>query len=197
MLGSFIKRGLSKEDCEGETMIQIMAGSDTTATAVRATLLNIVTHAGVYAKLQEEIDLAVKENRISKGTVTNAEAKQLPYLQAVIKEGLRVWPPLVGFLAKVAINEGDTFQGKYIPPGTRIGWAIWGVVQNPKVFGEDAKMFRPERWLEASPEQRALMDKTHELIFGAGKYGCLGKTVAFIELNKVFVEVILSRSLAL
>ena len=189
MLGSFIRRGLSQADCEGETMIQIMAGSDTTATAVRATLLNIVTHPHVYVKLQQEIDLAVKENRISKTTITNAEAKQLPYLQAVIKEGLRIWPPLVGFLAKVATKEGDTFRGKFIPEGTRVGWAVWGIAQSIEVFGEDAKMFRPERWLEAAPEQRARMDKTHDFIFGSGKYGCLGKTVAFIELNKVFVEV--------
>ena len=57
-----------------------VAGSDTTATAIRATLLNLVTSKRVYEKLQREIDDAAAQGRIS-SPITHEEAKQLPYLQ--------------------------------------------------------------------------------------------------------------------
>jgi cytochrome P450 len=57
------------------------------------------------------------------------------------------------------------------------------------MYGADADIFRPERWLEASGEKLEAMKRSSELVFGYGKYGCLGKTIAFLELNKVIAEV--------
>jgi cytochrome P450 len=50
-------------------------------------------------------------------------------------------------------------------------------------------MFRPERWLEASGDQLQRMDKTVDLVFGYGRYQCLGKNIAMIEMRKTFTEV--------
>jgi cytochrome P450 len=61
--------------------------------------------------------------------------------------------------------------------------------RNIDIFGADADIFRPERWLEAQGEQLQMMERNNELIFGYGRFQCLGKNVAFMELNKVFVEV--------
>lgn len=60
---------------------------------------------------------------------------------------------------------------------------------NTEVFGADAEVFRPERFLECDDKQRAYMLKTVDLIFGHGRWLCLGKPLAVIELNKIFVEV--------
>ena len=49
-------------------------------------------------------------------------------------------------------------------------------------------MFRPERWIEATPEQLATMEKSHDLVFGYGKYRCMGEKIARIELLKTFFE---------
>ena len=57
------------------------------------------------------------------------------------------------------------------------------------VFGNDADIFRPERWIEADPSTRAKYERTTEVIFGSGRYVCLGKNIAWIELSKAFVEV--------
>lgn len=58
------------------------------------------------------------------------------------------------------------------------------------MYGADADVFRPERWLEVEDEGRLeSMRRSVELVFGYGKYGCLGKGIAFLELNKVFAEV--------
>ena len=53
----------------------------------------------------------------------------------------------------------------------------------------DADIFRPERWIEADPSTRARYERTTEAIFGSGRFVCLGKNIAVMELNKAFVEV--------
>jgi cytochrome P450 len=99
------------------------------------------------------------------------------------------WPPAAGLLSKVAPPEGDTFNGVFIPGGTEIGQCAWSIQRSKKVFGDDSAIFRPERWLEAKGEKLEAMEKTLGLLWGFGKYSCLGKNIAMMELNKVFFMV--------
>lgn len=85
--------------------------------------------------------------------------------------------------------DGDIFNGMLIPEGTRIGHSTWAVTHDASVFGNDVNLFRPERWLEANDETRLRMRKQTELVFGSGRWGCPGRAIALIELNKVVVEV--------
>jgi cytochrome P450 len=121
--------------------------------------------------------------------ITNAKARKLPYLQAVIKEGLRIFPPVTGLFLKEVPPGGDTLNGLFIPEKTCIGSSAFGVMRNKKVWGEDADVFRPSRWLEGDAEEIQKKELNLELVFGYGKYQCLGKNVARMELNKIFVEV--------
>ncbi|KAK4235349.1 Pisatin demethylase [Achaetomium macrosporum] len=189
MLGSFVAHGLSREDAEGETVVQIIAGSDTSATAIRSTMLFIMTNPLVYRRLQAEIDAGIKEGRIS-SPITDAEARNLPYLQAVIREGLRMWPPATAVLPKVS-DKDQIVCGVHIPAGTNVAWAPWSIMRNKETFGEDADIFRPERWLDIPPAKYRLMDQTVMMEFASGsRWECLGKTVAQIELNKTYVELL-------
>ncbi|GKT50324.1 cytochrome P450 monooxygenase lolP1 [Colletotrichum spaethianum] len=128
--------------------------------------------------------------------IANAEARNLPYLQAVIKEGLRIFPPVAGIMAKEAPAAGDTWKGQFIPGGTRIGWSVWSMFRREDVWGNDAQEFRPERWLAEEQggttptEKLREMESTIDLAFSYGKYQCLGRPVALIELNKVFFELL-------
>ena len=149
----------------------------------------VCTHPNVYNKLQAELDKAESEHRLAHPVITDAEARTLPYLQACIKEGLRIWPPVLGLMQKTVPPSGDRLHGLFVPGGTNIGYCAWGLHRNPDIFGEDAKIFRPERWLEAEGECLAEMDRTLDLVFGAGRYACLGKAIALIELGKTFAEV--------
>ncbi|KIV88711.1 hypothetical protein PV10_08369 [Exophiala mesophila] len=185
MLGSFVAHGLSQEEAESETLVQILAGSDTTASAIRAIILHVITNPRVQTKLLNEIAAA----KVSK-PVTDAEAKALPYLQAVIKEGLRIHPPVTGLMLKVVPPQGDNVLGYYLPPGTKIGYSAFGLFLNPKIWGNDAKIYRPERWLEGTAEERRRKENNLELVFGGGRSQCLGKAVAAIELNKVILELL-------
>ncbi|KAK5651157.1 hypothetical protein OQA88_13204 [Cercophora sp. LCS_1] len=196
--GSFIRHGLSRRHCEAEVPLAVAAGSDTTAGIIRGTMLYILTTPHVYRRLQDEIDEAIASSRASSPVVSHAEAKKLPYLQdshhvlqkAVIYEGLRIHPPNHILASKLVPPEGDTLDGKLVPGGTKIAWNVWSLLRRKDVFGQDASVFRPERWLEAGADIRIEMERHVELIFGYGRYGCAGKTIALLELNKVFFELL-------
>ncbi|KAK2776898.1 benzoate 4-monooxygenase cytochrome p450 [Colletotrichum kahawae] len=189
MLGSFLAHGLTREEAEGETLVQIIAGSDTTATSIRTTILYLMTTPSCYSRLANEIRDAARRGLIS-SPITNWEAGDLRYLQAVIKEGLRVFPPVTGLMSATVPKGGDFMHGKSIPGGADIGWTAFGVLRSKTVYGPDADVFRPERWLEAEEDQLKSMTAQWELVFKYGKWQCLGKTVALLEMNKVFVELL-------
>lgn len=156
---------------------------------MRATVLFVCTNPRIYTKLQAELDNAESEHRLTHPITTDAEAKTLPYLQACIKEGLRMWPPVLGLMQKTVPPAGDHLHDQFVPGGTNIGYCAWGLHRNADIFGEDATIFRPERWLEAEGEVLAEMNRTLDLVFGAGRYACLGKPIALIELGKTLAEV--------
>ncbi|KAI3527021.1 cytochrome P450 [Colletotrichum abscissum] len=186
MLGSFVAHGLTQKEASSEILMQILAGSDTTATAIRATLLHLITNPRVLATLRAEIE----RFRPSWPVVTEAEARKMTYLQAVIKEGLRIFPPVVGQMSKEVPKGGDTFKGVHLPEGTRIGYGAWGIFRRGDIWGQDADDFRPDRWLTADAESLRSMEATLEIVFGHGKWKCLGRNVAMMELQKLFVELL-------
>lgn len=196
MLSSFIAHGLTESDLVTESVMQILAGAETTATALRATLLHTITNARIYSTLQTEVDEAVKAGKVSSPVIKDTEWRHLIYLQAVVKEGLRFWPPVTGLMTKFSPPSGDEAEvdGEkvFIPGGTNIGWASNGIHRNKAVFGDDVNLFRPERWLEDGDrggERLEKMRRVVDLNFGYGKYYCLGRLIALSELHKVIFEV--------
>ena len=142
--------------------------------------------------LRKEIDST--EAAASGTIITDAEARKLPYLQAVIIEGLRYWPPIGLLASKIVPKGGATINDYFLPEGIRIGQSIMGIERSKEIFGKDADQYRPERWLEFGDgaEEKARekkMRSTVDLVFASGKYTCPGRPVAMIELNKIFVEV--------
>lgn len=152
-------------------------------------MMHISTSPLVYRRLQNEIDEGIKAGQIS-SPITDAQARGLPYLQALIKECFRIWPPITGIMPRMSDDEG-VVCGQRIPANTHVGWSAHAVLRDKVVFGSDAELFSPERWLRASaePDKLRIMENTVELVFGQGKWGCLGKPISLLELNKVFVEV--------
>lgn len=190
MMQAHIRNGLTRKELMAEVFLEMIAGSDSTATAVRMTMLCLMTTPASLRALQHEIDAGVTAGRIS-SPVTDAEAYQLPYLQAVIKEGLRMFPPSTGHNYKEVPKGGSEIRGYYLPGGTQVGINIQQMMRDKGKFGPDADVFRPERWIEAAKDEETYkeMAATVDLAFGHGKFQCLGKVIAAMELNKVFVEV--------
>ncbi|KAK4508638.1 hypothetical protein PRZ48_002377 [Zasmidium cellare] len=185
MLGSFKAHGLSLEECKSESLIQVIAGTDSTSTVLRMTMLYIASNPLVYRRLQAEVDSAdVPSDTI----IPDSTARQLPYLQAVIWEGLRKTPPLFGLESKVAPKGGETVNGVFFSGGVEVVNCLHAVTHREDIFGEDVEVFRPERWMGLEGEGRRKFESVVELVFGTGRYGCLGRNIAWIELGKVFFE---------
>ncbi|KAL7629693.1 hypothetical protein AAE478_001216 [Parahypoxylon ruwenzoriense] len=189
MLGSFINHGLDRQECETEALFMIIAGFENTASVIRTTFLYLMTCPRVYRKFKEVIMETVREGNIS-NPILQEEAKKISYLQAVLYEGMRMRPPAPGLYPKAVPPEGDVVHGKFIPGGTAIGSNPSAIMRNTQLFGSDADLFRPERFMEADEATRAEMERNVELIFGHGRWMCAGKPVAFMEVNKIFFELL-------
>ncbi|RSL40468.1 hypothetical protein CEP54_016108 [Fusarium duplospermum] len=152
MLEGFMNRGFSQRLCELQVPVQLTTGTETTATAIRSTLLHIITPPEVYRKLKDEIDDAIANGKIS-SPIKFREAKELPYVVAVVYEGLRMHPPFSGLLMKLVPPEGYTYSdGRFIPGGTIIGQNTWDAMRDPEIFSDDANIFRLDRFIKAASE---------------------------------------------
>ncbi|KKY18914.1 putative cytochrome p450 [Phaeomoniella chlamydospora] len=192
MIGSFVKHGLTLQEAADESLLQILVGSDTSATLIRVAMLHIIGTPQIYTRLVQEVTTTPGLPPLT-AVMTHVQVLRLPYLNACLKEALRQTPVAAGLMTKVVPPEGDTLpDGTFLPPGTEIGQCVIGVHHNVEVYGPDADVFRPERWLEApiGSEQLAHMERTHELSFGYGKFKCLGERIAKMKTMKCIAELI-------
>lgn len=167
----------------------IAAGSDTTAIALRTTVHAFLTNKAVYEKFDQELkDVLTKRDVADKDKpITWKEGSNMRYLQACIKEGLRIHPALGQILPRVVPTGGVVIAGTFVPEGTIVGCNAWTMHRDPSIYGADADQYRPERWLEASQEQLSRMEGSF-FAFGAGTRVCIGRNIAFLELSKVIPE---------
>lgn len=150
------------------------------------TILSLITTPIAYASFLAEIQQAAASVSCP---ITWAQAQELPYLRAVVREGLRLWPPVAGLGFKLVPPEGDHLSGYFVPGGTQVGQGFHGLGRSKAIWGEDANTFHPERWLLANEEELRRMVAAVDTHFGAGKYSCLGKPIALMELHKAIFEV--------
>lgn len=168
-----------------------VAGVDSTATGIRMVILYLITAPSSLQALHKEIDafLATSPDIMEGRIITDAEAQRLPYLQACIKEGLRMHPPGTGWMNKQPPPGGCEMHGYFLPEGTQIATNIMYLMHDPEIFGVDADVFRPERWIECSPDKYQEMSRAQDLVFGYGRHQCMGNRIAMMEINKAVFEV--------
>lgn len=185
VLQSFVESGLPRDEVEAESLIQLVGGTDSTATAIRNIIFFVSTNPTAYKRLQEEIDSAGTSDRV----IPDRQAKSLPYLQAVIREGLRMWPPISGLMPRMS-DQDEVICGVRVPAKTNVAWAVSGIMKDKASFGPDADSFDPDRWINAEPARLKAMEAAQGLVFMSGsRWECLGKRLAYVELGKVIFEV--------
>ncbi|CAK4033845.1 Pisatin demethylase [Lecanosticta acicola] len=165
----------------------IFAGSETTSISLSSVFYHLIKHPQVYQKLMNELDEAARNGNIAErecGKVSWSESLKLPYLDAVIQESFRMHPAPGLILERVVPPQGIDILGERIPGGTIVGCNAWVVHRRPEVFGNDVDNFRPERWLEARPDQLREM-KAAMFQFGAGARTCIGKNISLLEIYKL------------
>ncbi|EMD95312.1 hypothetical protein COCC4DRAFT_65407 [Bipolaris maydis ATCC 48331] len=190
MVSSFMRHGLSRDQCETESVVQVIAGSDTTGTTIWSALLFIVRTPRVYSHLMKEAREVINSGKVSSKPITYKQGKQLSCLQAVIYEAIRVRPPaLYGHFKSVPAG-GEMLNGVFLPGGTAISRNIYGLMMSRNIFGQDVETYRPERFLDCDVTTRAEIERIVEFAFGYGRWVCAGKHVAFTQLYKVIFELL-------
>lgn len=187
MTDSFIKQGLSEAQIADNVLVQLLVGSDTTVSSLRASFVSIMSNSRIYKRLQAECDEVAKKipfNRV----IPHQRAIRMPYPNACIKEALRYHPAATGSLPRTVSKGGDYYEGKFLPEGTVVGFARWNMSRKNKVYGIDCEVFRPERWLDSTPKQITKTEKASELLFNVGRHRCLGERIALNELYKMIFE---------
>ncbi|KAK1716120.1 cytochrome P450 [Colletotrichum acutatum] len=135
-------------------VVNLSGGSDTTGIAMDSFIYHLLKNQKAYEKLQAEIDEAATKGNLSdppRYSETNHQA--MPYLAACIKEALRIHPPVTTTLPRHVPRGGAYICGRFFPGGTRVSVSPFVVARDKNLFGEDSDAFRPERWLECSPER--------------------------------------------
>ncbi|KAF2141537.1 uncharacterized protein K452DRAFT_250217 [Aplosporella prunicola CBS 121167] len=166
----------------------VAAGSDTTSISLAAVLGGLAGNPDALAKLRAELDAAARTGAIA-DPITFAQAQTLPYLQAVVQEGLRVHPAVGLPLWRVVPRGGAELCGRFFKEGDVVGVNPWVAHANKAVFGPDAHLFRPERWLLCEKEQRQKMDR-YSLEFGHGSRTCIGKNISLMEMLKLVPQIV-------
>jgi cytochrome P450 len=199
MLDDFLelkRKNLTQMDDMGVVsalLVNILAGSDTTANLLRSIVYYGLKNPNVHRKLQRELDEA--ELRIP---VRYTDASKLPYLSAVIRESSRINPGVALMLERIVPDSGlELADGTILPPGVKVGMNAWVVHRDKNVYGQDADSFRPKSWLreeeeaEETYQERVANMKRHDFTYGAGKRGCLGKHVTLLETYKLVASLFL------
>ncbi|CAH8305941.1 unnamed protein product [Eruca vesicaria subsp. sativa] len=156
----------------------ILGGSDTTASTLIWAIALLLNNRDMLKKAQDEIDLQVGTDR----NVEDSDIENLPYLQAIIKETLRLYPagPLLG--AREAM-EDCSVAGYHVSCGTRLIINVWKIQRDPKAWVEPNE-FRPERFLTGEAKEIDVRGQNYELIpFGSGRRSCPGTSLALQVLH--------------
>ncbi|KAI1352859.1 cytochrome P450 [Xylaria sp. FL0043] len=171
---------LGFEELTAEALTQLIAGSDTTSNSSCALLYYVAKTPGVIKKLQEELDAAIPDNNTN---VPDYESiRNLPYLEAVINETLRIHSTS-GIGLPRQIPEGSPglhLHGYYFPAATVLSVPTYTIHHSKEIWGQDADEFRPERWEKATPRQRNAF-----IPFSHGPRSCVGRNVAEMEMKMI------------
>jgi cytochrome P450 len=157
-----------------EVSVIINAGADTTAIALTQLMELLIRHPSVLQRLREELDTALDDEEV---VAPYDKIKHLPYLRAVLDEGLRLCPPTSAGLPRRTPPEGAQILDQWIPGDTSVIMTIYGAHRDPEIF-PDPEEFRPERWMDI--EERKRMEP-YFIPFSTGARGCIGRNISYLE----------------
>ncbi|KAF9260694.1 cytochrome P450 [Marasmius fiardii PR-910] len=201
-----VRNRMGERELLAQMQVLFIAGHETTANTLSWTLLELCRHPEIQMKLRGEIHAKERElAREGRTEFTAEDFESIPYLSAVVKESLRYHPVAIHILKTAAesdciplSNPITTTDGKQIDEisvskGQTVLLSIPAYNRNKEVFGEDAHVFRPERWLEKSegPTKGTSVGVYANLLtFSGGVRSCVGWRFAVLELQAFLVEMV-------
>ncbi|XP_065081386.1 cytochrome P450 4d1-like [Ochlerotatus camptorhynchus] len=174
---------LSREDIREEVDTFMFEGHDTTTSGISFTLWHLAKYQDVQQKLYEEIDRILGKNKVS-AQLTNLQIQELEYLDMVVKESLRLIPP-VPIIGRTLVEDME-MNGITIPAGTTISIKIYNIHRNPKIWPNPDE-FIPERFSKTNESKRGPYDF---IPFSAGSRNCIGQRYAMMELKVTIIKLL-------
>jgi benzoate 4-monooxygenase len=166
---------LGREELTAEALTQLIAGSDTTSNTSCALLFYVLKNPHVVPKLQKELDAALP----IQGVPSYDQVKELSYVDAVIKETMRIHSTSSLGLPRIVVGQGITLQDHFFPAGTTLSVPAYTIHHSKEVWGADADEFRPERWAKDALTDR---QKDAFIPFSYGPRSCVGRNIAEMEM---------------
>ncbi|QIB76448.1 cytochrome P450 [Halogeometricum borinquense] len=161
---------LSTEQIRDEVVTLLLAGHETTALSLSFTAYALARHPEAEAKLVEELD-EVLDGR----TPTMSDLSELTYTEQVVKESMRLYPPVPGIVREPV--KPDIIGGYEIPAGATVRMHQW-VVHRDERWYDDPLAFEPERWTDDLEQS---IPKLAYFPFAAGPRRCIGDRFAMLE----------------
>ncbi|KAI1437349.1 isotrichodermin C-15 hydroxylase [Xylaria sp. CBS 124048] len=191
-------QGFTMPELWGESNLLIIAGSDTTSTAMAATFFYLVRNPHALQKVTEEIRGKFNDvEEIAQGPQLNS----CTYLRACIDEAMRMSPSVGGIPPREVLSGGFAIDGEYVPEGVVVGTPHYTIHHNPKYYSQPFA-YIPERWLAGSSipskavgsrpvsEDEVALAQSAFCPFSIGPRGCIGKGLAYIELMTTIARVL-------
>ncbi|KAK1978747.1 cytochrome P450 [Colletotrichum cereale] len=183
---AMLRRGaepLTREEMYENADMLILAGSETTATALSGATYLLTTNPDVLVRLRDE----VRSSFASEDEIDLLSTAKLGYLHAVIEEVLRMYPPAPAALPRRTPPGGQVILGQWVPANTTVAIGHWALYHNEKFFSRPFG-FHPERWLGDPAFAADRLDAV--LPFQTGPRACIGKNLAFAEMRLMLARVV-------
>lgn len=186
-----------------DAQLLIVAGSDTSSSTLSLALFNLATNRECLESLRKELEQVFgKDTEANEIQDFDALNKECPYLNAVINETMRLFPPVASGVQRMTPKKGQ-FGAKsdqteiklrnketlFLPPETVISIPTSILQRDPRNFSPNPNEFRPERWI--SPEKEEIFEKNAFLPFGYGPSGCVGKNLAYMEMRLFLAQFVM------
>ncbi|KAL8770192.1 MAG: hypothetical protein Q9209_004034 [Squamulea sp. 1 TL-2023] len=170
-------KAFTHDELVAEASLFIVGGTDTTITAISATLFYLLKSPAALQRVTSEIRAAFQNvDNIRIGPTLEG----CTYLTACIMEALRICPPTGSLLPREVLSGGITIDGEFFPAGVDIGVPHYAIHHNEKYYA-DPFLYRPERWIDGDTE----LAQSAFTAFGVGRTNCIGKHLAYQEMRLV------------
>lgn len=162
---------LDDADVRDEVLVFLVAGHETTGTALALILHLLGRHEQVQRRVRAEVRRVVGARRLQA-----PDLQELRYTRQVVREALRLYPPIHTLVRRSV--DGADLLGSRVPPGRIVAVSVWGIHRNPDVWPDPGR-FDPDRFGPEAPQER---DHYAHLPFGAGPRSCIGVHLGMAEL---------------
>ncbi|KAF9606651.1 hypothetical protein IFM89_027695 [Coptis chinensis] len=160
---------LAREDTKAIILDMFGAGTDTSSVLLEWTMSELLRHP----KIMEQVQTEVRDIARGRQIVKEADIEQMQYLKSVVKETLRLHPPVPLLVPRESMEDAK-IQGYDIPAKTTVVINVFAIGRDPMLW-DDPDKFCPERFLNGSCAKIDLKGQDFQLIpFGAGRRGCPG-----------------------